>query len=127
LSSLTRAPHLVRGECAEALACDIVERKGFKILFRNFRCKLGELDIVAHRDDVIVVVEVKYRASETFSNGLEQVTPHKQRRIIKATQFLIARYPNLGESTIRFDVIAITGELKADFSYQYVEDAFQAI
>jgi len=127
LTISTRAPHLQRGERAEDLACEIVKSQGHKILFRNFRCKLGELDIVTQVADFIVIIEVKYRAHNHFSSGLEQVTAQKQRRIIKATQFLLSRYPHLGEYPIRFDVIAFSGELKAQYSYQYVEDAFQAI
>ncbi len=91
----------------ENLAVAYLERQRYRILERNFRCKGGEIDIVARDGKVLVFVEVKTR--KTVSYGLPQlaVTLFKQRQISKAALTWLAKKREL-DSCARFDVIAIT-------------------
>ena len=71
----------VLGARGEALTADRYVAEGYEILDRNWRCRQGELDLVLHRDRVLVFCEVKTRTSVAFGAGVEAVTREKQLRI----------------------------------------------
>ncbi len=86
-----------------------LRRRGYRIVERNFRCRLGEIDIVARDGDALVFVEVRSRADGTRGSAEESVNPAKQRRIARvATAYLTARRPEF--DACRFDVVGITGD-----------------
>jgi putative endonuclease len=94
------------GEIGENLACAELERRGYAILARRYRSRLGEIDIVALEGRTVVFVEVKTRDGAGFGSGADAVTWSKRRRIAAiATEFL-ARY-RLLERPCRFDVVSI--------------------
>jgi putative endonuclease len=100
-----RGPH--RGRPGEDLACRYLESLGWRIVARNFRCRGGELDVVARDGDVTVFVEVKDRAGAgSHGEGVESVTWSKRRRLVRAAR-LFASSRGLTETPLRFDVIAI--------------------
>jgi putative endonuclease len=103
---LERVRRALPGASGEELACRHLESKGFAILDRNYRCRSGEVDIVAREADATVFVEVKERASRSHGEGLEAVTFGKRRRIIRAAR-LYAASRGLSERSLRFDVISI--------------------
>jgi putative endonuclease len=94
------------GEPGETLACEHLARLGYQIVARNFRCRSGEVDVVAKQGDTTVFVEVKARASASHGEGYEAVTFGKRRRIIRAAQ-LFAASRGLFDTPLRFDVISI--------------------
>ena len=79
------AARVARGKWAEDLVSRWYEQHGYVIVARNWRCKRGELDVVACRDGVLVVCEVKARASNAFGTPAEAVTPAKQLKVRRAT------------------------------------------
>lgn len=85
---------------------------------RNFRCKSGEIDLIARDGRYLVFVEVKYRSSTGQGSASAAVDWHKQRRISQAAQFFLLRY-GYGEPPCRFDVIAIDGQ-----QIQWIKNAF---
>jgi putative endonuclease len=95
-----------RGWEGEELACRHLEAQGFRILARNWRCRAGELDIVARDGPVTVFVEVKDRGDASHGQGFEAVTVHKRRRVVLAAR-LYAASQGLGEEPLRFDVVSI--------------------
>jgi putative endonuclease len=106
-----------RGKEAEQRAVDYLCGCGYRIVERNFRCKLGELDIVALDGDTLVFVEVRSRQSARFGTALESVSPAKQRQVARVAQVYLTKH---GPRLCRFDVIGITG---ADLTH--VPDAFR--
>lgn len=94
------------GEAGERLACEHLERIGFEILQRNFRCRSGEVDVIAREGDATVFVEVKDRAGPSHGEGFEGVTFGKRRRIIRAARLYAAAH-GLSDSPLRFDVVSI--------------------
>lgn len=100
-----------RGSAAEMRAVDLLVSKGFTIVERNFRTKLGELDIVARDGSTLVFVEVRSRRTGTYGTALDAVGFRKQRRVSRmAMQFLQWRKPRFVSA--RFDVVGITaGEI----------------
>jgi putative endonuclease len=98
-----------RGRRGEDRAVALLERRGYRVVERNFRCKLGELDVIALDGDVLVFVEVRTRADGTRGSALETVTPAKQRQVARVAElYLAARRPRV--RACRFDVVGITGD-----------------
>jgi putative endonuclease len=107
------------GRAGEDLAARWYAERGWRVVARNWRAgRTGELDVVALRDGVLAVCEVKARSSEAFGTPLEAVTPAKQARIRRlAAAYLAAS--DVGTRRIRFDVAAVLGG-----RLEVVEDAF---
>jgi len=114
----SRQQHLARANQARArLAEDLVaawyQRNGYEVIARNWRCARGELDVVAWRDGVLVVCEVKARRNGELGDAFESITPRKVLRIRRATAMFIAAsrsdvsVPQFSE--VRFDAAAIRG------------------
>ena len=94
------------GVTGEDRAVEALRREGYRILDRNYRCRHGEIDIVAFESGEIVFVEVKSRLTESKGSALAAVTAAKQRRIARvAEQYLAER--DLAERPCRFDVVAV--------------------
>jgi len=94
------------GGIGEKLAVNLLQKKGYRILEKNFRSKLGEIDIIALEEDTLVFVEVKTRWSKSFGLPEEAVTPRKIRSIIKTGQYYKLLHPELPEA-LRIDVVAV--------------------
>ena len=103
LGRLRRDPS---GEEGESLACRHLEAQGFTILQRNFRCRSGEVDVVALHGETTVFVEVKGRAGRSHGQGYDGVTFGKRRRLVRAAR-LYAASRGLFDKPLRFDVISI--------------------
>lgn len=97
-----------RGARAEAHATRLLVEAGYSIVERNYRCKSGELDVVARDGDVLVFVEVRSRADDEHGSAAETVRWGKQRRVIRAARFYLAERAPAYERC-RFDVVALTG------------------
>ncbi len=97
----------LHGQAGEDRALDYLAGQGLQLVERNFRCKVGEIDLVMRDRDSLVFVEVRRRDSLDFGGALASVTPAKQRRMVRAAQFYLQRYRQL--PPCRFDVIAIDG------------------
>ena len=94
------------GRSGETLACRYLQEKGLVILARNFRCRSGEVDVVARDGEVTVFVEVKERRGRSHGEGFEAVTFGKRRRLIRAAR-IYAASKGLSECPIRFDVVSV--------------------
>jgi putative endonuclease len=102
------ATHLDTGRAGEDLAAAWYVRHGYRVLARNWRCPLGELDLVAGRGRLVVVAEVKTRRSDAYGPPAAAVGPAKQRRIRRLAAAWLATSGAHGVD-VRFDVVAITG------------------
>ncbi len=119
------ARHLRDGAAAEQLARSWLEQRGLQTLASNFRCKAGELDLVMLEGDCIVVVEVRYRATETHGGPLHSITVRKQRRLLRATRRFLQVHSGFAAHALRFDVMAITGKLESP-TLRWQQRAFDA-
>lgn len=99
-----------------------MEQQGYEILEYNYRCRMGEVDIVARQNGYLVFVEVKYRADGGTGNPLEAVTPAKQRTISKVASYYCLTHGYGTDTSCRFDVVAILGKkikvIQNAFEYQ---------
>jgi len=95
-----------RGRRAEREAAFFLRRHGYRIIAQNVRTKLGEIDLVALRGDLVVFVEVKARSSDEFGMPIEGLLPKQQRRIRNAAELFLAKRGWV-ERDRRFDFIAV--------------------
>jgi putative endonuclease len=96
-----------QGASAETQATRVLVEAGYRIVERNFRCKVGELDIVARDGEVLVFVEVRSRSDGEHGCAAEMIRHTKQRRVARvATYYLATVEPDFEEC--RFDIVAIT-------------------
>ena len=102
------APHLLQGRKGERIACRFLLKQGFDILARRYRCRSGELDIVAFEEETLVFVEVKWRSSRTFGEPWEFVDWRKQQILRRAADDFIADH-DLGQYAFRFDIVSVLG------------------
>ena len=109
-----------RGASAEADAAQLLVEAGYTIVERNFRCKAGELDIIARDGGVLVFVEVRSRSDDDHGAAVEMIRRTKQRRVARvATYYLATAEPAFEEC--RFDIVAVTGG-----DAILIKDAFRA-
>jgi putative endonuclease len=95
------------GQAAENIAADFLRAKGLEILERNYLRRLGELDIVARDRDVLVIAEVRTRATDRYGGAAASVDRRKQQRLIRAAGQLLQQRRDLSRLRVRFDVIAV--------------------
>lgn len=94
----------------EALAADYLIGQGYRIIEKNYRCRSGEIDLVARDKDYLVFVEVKYRADAACGSPLEAVDYRKQQKILRVAKFYLIAHGCGTEVNCRFDVVAIQGD-----------------
>ena len=111
------------GADKEAFVCEWLERNGYRIVERNFLCRIGEIDVVAREGGYLVFIEVKYRSQDV--NGLpeEAVDWRKQRVISRVALYYLRRFGYGEETPVRFDVVALFGE--DEFSVTLYQNAFE--
>ena len=94
------------GQRGEQLAADYLKRRGYAIVTVNWRCKHGEIDIIARKGDTLVFVEVRTRRSDTSEMAFESIQPRKRDKLSKLANLYIALHDS-EEIDWRVDVIAI--------------------
>jgi len=101
------------GSPAEDRALQFLQGRGLRLLARNWRCKLGELDLVMQDGDTVAVIEVRSRRRDDYGAAIETVDRRKQARLVRATRLWLARRPELAEQPLRFDIVTLNaGELE---------------
>jgi putative endonuclease len=114
------------GRRAEELAADFLRAAGCEILERNYRRRMGELDIIARCAGVLVVAEVRTRASAAFGGAAASVTRTKQRRVTRVTAALLQQRPELARLPVRFDVLVVTDPEGPLPAVEWIRHAFEA-
>lgn len=100
-------PAQAAGGGAEDDSAQFLERQGLRVVERNYRTRLGEIDLVARDGDVLVFVEVRLRRSARYGGALESITARKRRRIAAAARQYLTRFRRL--PACRFDVVCLDG------------------
>ena len=113
-----------KGAMGEILAARFLREKGYTICSSNFRCRLGEIDIIAENNDEILFIEVKTRSTNSFAKPQEYVDIHKQRRIL-VTAGIYLKYNGYGLQP-RFDVAEVYVDNDGKMNLNYIKNAFGA-
>lgn len=112
----------ILGEEGERIAETYLKRKGYRLVERNYRCPVGELDLVVLDHRIIVFVEVKTRTDDRFGAPLESVNPRKQQKMIKTALFFLNQH-RLHHREARFDVVGISLKDQEPV-VEHIENAF---
>ena len=108
-----------RGMDAESHACAALERDGWQVLGRRLRTEAGEVDMVAERDGLLAIVEVKARP--TLSEAAAALSPRQRSRLSSAAEILLAENPGWGREGVRFDLLLVD----AGMAVRRIADAFR--
>ena len=109
----------LEGQRAEDLCAELLRKAGLRILARNWRCRLGEIDLVAEEAGTLVFAEVRLRRDARFGGAAESITAAKRARIVAAARLYLAGRP---EVPCRFDVLLLDG--LAPVRVQWIRNAF---
>ncbi|MBN2867135.1 MAG: YraN family protein [Flavobacteriaceae bacterium] len=115
------ASHNELGKKGEQLAVDFLIENGYDIIERNYRFNKAEVDIIAQKEDVLSIIEVKTRSTADFGNPQDFVKPKQIKNLVKAVDEYVT--VNSLDVEVRFDIIAIVKE-KKEFKIEHLEDAF---
>jgi len=115
------AKHNELGKKGEQLAVDFLLKNNYDIVERNYRFDKAEVDIIAKKDNILAIIEVKTRSTADFGNPQDFVKPKQIQRLVKAVDEYVT--VNDLDAEVRFDIIAIVKEGK-DFKIEHLENAF---
>lgn len=118
---MTQTP--TAGDQAEYLALLYLQRQGLKLLNKNWRCPLGEIDLIMQQADTLVFIEVRYRKTALWGSAEESVTTSKQKRITNTAYSFLQQNPRLIKMKCRFDVIALSGNISSS-NIKWLTNAF---
>ena len=96
------------GLLGEELALAHLVANGLRLLTRNYRCKLGEIDLVMLDGQTLVLVEVRYRSGNSYGGAAASVDWEKQRKLVRAAEHLLMKRADLRRYPARFDVMALS-------------------
>jgi putative endonuclease len=114
------------GRRAEELAAEFLRAAGCEILHCNYRRRLGELDIVARAEHVLVIAEVRTRTSNAYGGAAASVDRRKQQRITRAASQLLQQRPDLAALPVRFDVLVVNDPYGSSPAIEWIRHAFEA-
>lgn len=112
------------GRWGERLAEDHLRRRGYRILARQYKTRLGEIDLIAEQGEWIVFVEVKTRVGLERGHPVEAVDPHKQRQLLRLAEAWLKRHPAPARR-VRFDVVGILKRADGPPEIVHLEHAFR--
>jgi len=118
------ADHNEFGKIAEDLAVDFLVKAEYKILARNFRYLKAEIDIIAEKENQIIIIEVKARNTDAFLEPQEAVNKKKIKLLISAANYFIEE--NNINKEVRFDIISVLPNQQKTLEINHITDAFQS-
>ena len=115
------------GELGESLSREMYEEKGFRVVAKNYRCKIGEIDLICKKDKLLVFCEVKCRQSLMFGIPAEAVDAKKIRHIRRVASWYLSQKMNIyrlyNDFDMRFDVVEVVF-VKDEYEINHIENAF---
>lgn len=113
--------HPTSGSTAEKQALDFLQRQGLRHRCSNFRCRIGEIDLIMEDGEHVIFVEVRLRRHTGYGGAAASVTPGKQRKLLQAAAIYV-QAERLGHRTMRFDIVAFDGDATEP---EWLQDAFR--
>jgi putative endonuclease len=120
-----KATNRTLGARGEKLAVQYLQKKGYKVIERNYRCQWGEIDLVARDKGTLIFVEIKSRSSSGFGLPQDAVDRFKQEKLIQVAKAYMAEHHLQETIPARFDVVAVK-LTPAGPEMELIKDAFQA-
>ncbi len=108
----------------EKKAAEYLTEKGCRIIVANYRCRLGEIDIIMQDEAAICFVEVKYRTNNQYGSAIEAVDYRKQSRIRRAASYYLTTELHTQDILCRFDVLGFDMDALGNISVTHIKNAF---
>lgn len=114
------------GQDVESRVLAYLQKQKFRLVFRNFRCRLGEIDLIGLHQNQLLFIEVRFRRNNAFGGAAASVDFRKQQKLIKTARFFLLRHPEMANYACRFDVIAVTLSNETDHALDidWIQNAF---
>ena len=113
------------GRNAEKSALRFLKKSGLRLVMRNYRCRLGEIDLLMLDGKCLVVIEVRYRGSNSFTSAAVSVDRHKQAKLVRTAALFLSQHPEYSDFSVRFDVMAFNRAKEDNCELQWFKDAFR--
>ena len=113
------------GQAGEEMCVRFLERHGYRIIERNFRNKIGEIDIIAKEGEMLCFIEVKLRNSESRELPFESVTQKKQIKLTRVAESYL-KFKHIDDIDVRFDVMAVLPDVHGRLRVEIIKNAFEA-
>jgi len=97
------------GSIWESVVLNVLQQSGLTLLARNFTTRFGEIDLIMHEQETVVFIEVRYRDSAQFGDGVASINYAKQLKLIRAAQIFLQHHPTFAHLSCRFDVVGCSG------------------
>ena len=123
MTNTTNTNHLDTGRRAELNALLFLESKGLVLLERNYRCNLGEIDLIMRAGEYVVFIDVRSRHNPSCGNAFESVTPAKIKKIIRTAKLYLVTKKWVYTRPCRFDIIAFH-PIEGDMKLEWLKNAF---
>lgn len=111
------------GESHESAVAELLRRAGLEIIARNYRCKLGEIDLIATEHEAMHFVEVRYRRNDRYGSAADSVGITKQRKIKQTARHFLHCHPEYHSFYCQFDVVSVSGP-NYPYAVEWIADAF---
>ena len=113
----------LKGRYYESIALRYLQKQGLRLVQKNYRCAVGEIDLIMLDQRTLIFVEVRFREAEDFGSAIETVDRRKQQKIRRAAQHYLLRHKIYDSLQCRFDVIGITKH-KRELKFFWLPNAF---
>lgn len=124
---LTKKPFYI-GQHTENMARQHLEKQGLVFIAQNYHCRRGEIDLIMLDQQVLVFIEVRYRAVADYGSGAESITHRKRQKLIISAEYFLHTHPHLQRNICRFDVVALYQDPAhtATLRINWIKSAFDA-
>lgn len=114
-----------KGDWAEKVALEYLQKQGLTLIRQNYRTRRGEIDLIMQDNDITAFIEVRYRSASNYANAVESIDHRKCERIIKTCQHYLLSCRRPANVSCRFDIITVTGERERP-QIGWIKNAFEA-
>jgi putative endonuclease len=108
----------------EALALDHLQEQGLELLQRNYRCNMGEIDLLMLDREVLVFIEVRFRGSTSHGGALATVTRNKQHKLLRTARYFLLCHAEHQDRVCRFDVVGVQPGAATTHQFTWIQNAF---
>lgn len=110
----------LKGRQAETAACHYLQQHGLILITKNFRCRLGEIDLIMRDQDTLVFIEVRYRHRSDYGSSAESINLSKRKKLLRTAEYYLLQQQLVDRVPCRFDVLAISHHTQIE----WIKDAF---
>jgi putative endonuclease len=114
----------LQGQAIELQVSEYLKKEGVSVLHHNFRCRLGEIDLIGMHQNQLLFVEVRFRRSDQFGGAAASVDYRKQQKLTRTAQFFLLKHAHFRDTACRFDVVAVTLGNNRNLKIDWIQDAF---